>query len=74
VTTETWLAVAGIIGTLLVQTAIVSRWSAKLQEIVAQHEREINAVPGGLRESRHQHAQRLTEHEMRLDGLERKEG
>lgn len=71
-TIEAWFAVGGIIVTILVQTAVMFRWSGRLQQIVETDHEEINKVPGGLRDSRHQHAQLLTEHGIRLDEIEQR--
>lgn len=66
-----WIALGGFMLTLLVQTAVIFRWGARLQLLVEQHEGQING-PEGLRRWKHDNAApKLTV--LWLDYEERKE-
>ena len=65
--------ILAVVVALAAQSVVLGYWGGNLSRLVKQHDREINGEPGGLRATRHEHANRLQEHEGRITELEEKE-
>lgn len=61
-----------VLAVLLIQAGAAFYWGGGLYRMVKQHDTEINGQPGGLRDSRHEHANMLTQHEARIGEIEHK--
>lgn len=61
-TTWQWISLMGI---ALLHTAALFRWGGKIDVIIEEHEKEINR----LRESRHDHGNRITANSAEIDNM-----